>query len=143
MQTRAPGFLRELYAGIQASELRASLLVLTLVGLVLAAVAARNPGRSGWAYAMLVFGAVIGVNALAHVGFAIAFRSYMPGLVTAVLVTLPISAVVLIRGRREAWVPRTAYWTIAPAAIIVHGPLLAGFVRATIGVVRAIGRGAA
>ena len=143
MQGRAPAFLRSFYTGIQVSELRTSLLVLTIVALVLAIAASRAPSSPGWSYTMLLFGAVIGLNAVAHVGLSIAFRTYVPGLITAVVLTLPVSIAVMVRGWRDRWVHPAAFWTILPAAVVVHGPALAVFIRTTIGVFRVFTRGAA
>jgi Protein of unknown function with HXXEE motif len=143
MQSRAPMFLRSFYTGIQVSELRTSLIVLTVVALLLATAASRAPGAPGWSYTMLLFCAVIGLNALAHVSLSIAFGTYMPGLITALVLTLPVSVAVLVRGWRDRWVLPSAYWTILPAAVVVHGPVLAVFIRTTISVFRVFIRGAA
>jgi hypothetical protein len=143
LQSRAPTFLRSFYAGIQVSELRTSLFVLTVVALLLATAARRAPSAPGWSYTMLVFAAVIGLNALAHVSLSIAFGTYMPGLITAGVLTLPVSMAVLMRGWRDRWALPAAYWTILPTAVIVHGPALAVFIGTTIGVLRMFTRGAA
>jgi len=132
MQSRAPMFLRSLYSGIQVSELRASLLVLTLIALLLVAAASRAPGARGWSYVMLLLAAVIGLNALAHLGLAIAFGTYMPGLITALVLTLPVSIAVLARAWHDRWVAPGAYCTVLPAAVVLHGPVLAVFIRASI-----------
>lgn len=132
MESSAPRALRAFYEGINASELRASLLVLTLLGLVVTASAVRSPHRSLWAYMMLGFAAVIGVNALAHVALSGIFRTYIPGLLTAVIVTLPVAALALVRARRDKWVSSTAYWTVLPMAVVIHGPVLALFIQTTI-----------
>lgn len=141
MQSRGPGSLRAFYSGIDSSELRASLLILTILGLLVTMTATRRPTRTGSSYVMLVFGAFIGLNALAHVALTVAFRAYMPGLLTALVLTLPISALLLARGRREHWVSSTAYWTVLPVAVLVHGPVLVGFLRITMGLARALARG--
>ena len=138
MQSRAPMFLRSVYAGIQVSELRASLLVLTLAALALAAAASRAPNAAGWSYLMLLLGAVIGLNALAHVALTITFGAYMPGLITALVLTLPVSVAVLARGWRDRWVVPAAYWTLLPAAVVVHGPVLAVFIGTSIRALRAV-----
>ena len=136
MQSSAPLALRAFYEGINASELRVSLTVLTFLGFVATTFAARSPHSPRWAYVMLVFAAVIGVNALAHLVLASIFRTYMPGLITAVIVTLPVAAMTLLRARHEKWVASTAYWTVLPAALLVHGPVLALFIETTIGTFR-------
>ena len=141
MQSRGPGSLRALYSGIDASELRISLLILTTMGLLVIMTAARSPTRPIGSYVMLVFAAFIGLNALAHVALTVAFRAYMPGLLTALVLTLPISALLLARGRREHWVSSPAFWTVLPVAVLIHGPVLAGLFRVTIGLARALARG--
>lgn len=77
---------------------------------------------------MLVFAAVMCLNGLAHAGFSIAWHSYMPGALTAVCVTIPVSLSLLIRSHREAWIAPSLRWTLAPAAIVVHGPVLAALI---------------
>jgi hypothetical protein len=141
MQSRAPSLLRDFYAGIAVSELRISLLILTTLFVLVAGIAARSPAKVSSAYVMLVFGGFIGLNALVHVVLSFAFRTYMPGLLSALLLTLPASVVLLARGRRERWVSPRLYWTIFPAAVLIHGPIMVGFLRASIGVARAFSRG--
>lgn len=131
MQARGPSLLRSFYAGIEVSELRVSLFILTALGLFLALMAARNEESTSGAYIMLVFAALIGLNALMHIALAVTFRTYMPGLITAILLTLPLSLLVLAHGFRERWVSMRAYWSIIPAAVVVHGPLLAAFIIGT------------
>lgn len=143
MQTSAPAFLRAFYAGIEVPQLRFSLLIVTALGVITAIIASRRPEAPGSSYTMLVFAALIGLNALAHMALTVVFRAYMPGLLTAILLTLPTSALVLIRGRRESWISSGAFLTVLPAALVVHGPLLAGFLRASIAVARAFPGGAA
>ena len=87
---------------------------------------------------MLVFAAVIGLNALAHLALSGVARTFMPGLVTAVLMTLPVAIVVCLRARRDRWVSTTAYRTAFPMALVIHGPVLALFVRATIDTLRVL-----
>ena len=141
MQSRAPSLLRDFYAGIEVSEFRISLLILTALGVLVAAIAAQSPTKGSSSYVMLVFGGFIGLNALAHIGLTFAVREYMPGLLSALVLTLPASIVLLARGRRECWVSSSAYWTVLPVAVLIHGPVMVGFIRASIGVARAISRG--
>ena len=133
MQSSAPIALRAFYEGINTSELRASLMVVTLLGAIVTACAVRSPQSSRWAYTMLVFAAVLGLNSLAHVALAGIARSYMPGLVTSLTLTLPVAVIILVRGRREEWVSSSAYWTALSLAVVIHGPVLALFIRTTVG----------
>ena len=129
LQSDAPRFLRELYAGITVFELQVGLIVLTALGIVVTAVAVRSSTASASAFGMMVFAAVLGLNAVAHIGLSIAARSYVPGLVTAIVITLPVSVLLLLRARREAWLSTSVFWAIFPVAALVHGPLLAAFLR--------------
>ena len=140
MQSRAPSFLISFYSGIRTVEFRASLVILSTIGLCLAAIASRRITSGAWSYVMLVFGAVMGLNGLAHAGFSIAWRSYMPGLLTALCVTIPVSLALLIRSRREAWISPALRWTLAPAAVVVHGPVLAALIPLLVGVARWLAR---
>ena len=139
MKFGAPAALRTFYQGITANELRVSLTILTLAGLVLTGLAIRRGLGPRWSYSMLVFAAVIGLNALGHVALSAIARTYIPGLVTALLLTLPVAIMVFVRARRDHWVSATAYWTAFPMALLIHGPVLILFVRTTLGALRAVG----
>ena len=128
MQSRAPNFLRSFYSGIRAVDFRGSLIILSTIGLCLAAIAATRITSRAWSYVMLVFASVMGLNGLAHVGFSIAWHGYMPGTLTAVCLTIPISLALLVRSHREVWIAPSLRWTLAPAAIVVHGPVLVALI---------------
>lgn len=129
LQSQAPRFLRSFYSQVDVSDLRFGLAVLTLLGVTLALIAIRIPRATGSAYAMLVFATVIGINAFAHIVLSVIFRAYMPGLLTAICLCLPVAIALWYRAWKDAWIPRTWIWTVVPAALLVHGPLLAGFIR--------------
>jgi hypothetical protein len=132
MRSEAPGFLRDFYAGITVFELQANLLILTVLGFVVTAVAVRSSSSFASAFGMMVFAALLALNALLHIGLSIASRSYMPGLVTALLITLPVSALLLLRAKHEAWVSTSAFWAVIPVAALVHGPVLGAFLRTSL-----------
>jgi hypothetical protein len=56
----------------------------------------------------------------------------MPGLVTALLITLPVSLLLLRRARQETWVSTAAFWAVMPVAVLIHGPLLVAFLGGTL-----------
>ena len=101
MQSRAPAFMRDFYSGVQVADLRRNLVLLSVIGLVVVALAARSPASRAWSYAMLVFGALIGVNGLTHIAFSLIWRDYMPGSLTAVLATVPIAVGLFVRSQRD------------------------------------------
>lgn len=88
-----------------APEIRLALLVLTVAGFVVTYLSARRGPQSFWAY--LLFGSVVTMLAnvfVPHVSAAILFRSYAPGVVTAVLVNLPVMSFLAVRAVQERWV---------------------------------------
>ena len=129
LRSQAPRFLRSFYSQVDVSDLRLGLAVLTLAGIALALIAIRTPRANGSAYAMLVFATVIGINAFSHIVLSVVFRAYMPGLVTAIFLCVPVAVGLWYRVWKDAWIPRTWLWTVVPGALLVHGPLLAGFIR--------------
>jgi hypothetical protein len=136
MQSDPPGFVRELYAGITVSELQGILLILTAVLLVVLAMAAVFSAAAGSAFAVMVFAALLGLNAVFHVLLFIQTGLYVPGLVTAVLVSLPVSAALLVHARRQRWTPGPAFWVAVPVALLVHGPVLDALFRLSLSLVR-------
>jgi len=129
VQSQAPRFLRSFYSQVDVSDLRLGLAVLTLIGIALALIAIRTPRAPRSTYVMLLFSTVIGINAFAHIMLSVIFREYMPGLLTAIFLCLPVAVALWYRAWKDAWIPRTWLWTVVPAALLVHGPLLAGFIR--------------
>jgi hypothetical protein len=83
-----------------------------------AAVAREVNGWMGIAIASILF-----VNALAHVAGSLVTRSYSPGLVTGVVLYLPLSALVLMR----AWLQATpgAFARGVAAGLVVHALVVA------------------
>jgi len=89
----------------EAAEIRAALVVLTLAAFAVTYLSARRGPGSIWAY--LTFGYIIAMLAnvfVPHVPAAIVFRGYAPGVVTAVLINLPVMSFLAIRMPREGWV---------------------------------------
>lgn len=136
MQSDAPGFLRDAYAGITVSELQGALLILTVIAFVGIVVAAVWPAAVASAFGMMVLAALLGLNAVFHIVLAIQTRAYMPGLVTALLISLPVSVTLLVRARQQRWVPARAFWAVLPAAVLIHGPVLDAVFRLSLRLMR-------
>jgi hypothetical protein len=108
-----------------------ALLIATLVPVAVIAWAALKPDRPMRLWFALLIQAVIFLNALAHVATAlVVVHGYAPGLLSAVLLNLPFSAFVFWKARQEHWLSRTASGLLLPGALLVHGPLLFGLLRA-------------
>jgi len=112
-----------------AGAFHTSLTVLTVVILVWIAIASRSRERSFGVYSIVFLFAVFFCNALVpHVAGAVVFRSYVPGVWTAVLLVIPFFLLWSIRAFREGWVGGTGFAvTVAVAAafyLLAVGPLL-------------------
>lgn len=104
-----------------------ALAVVTLVAGCVAAAVVAWPASTRAAWALLTLEAVMAINALAHVASALfVFGGYAPGLVTAVACNAPFAAWCFRRARRECWVGTRALLATLPAALVLHGPVLAG-----------------
>ena len=136
MQLDAPGFLREAYAGITVSELQGILLILTAITFLGIVVAAVFPAAAASAIGMMALAALLALNAVFHIVMSIQYRAYLPGLVTALLITLPVSVTLLVRARQQRWVPAGVFWTILPASVLIHGPVLDVLFRTSLSLAR-------
>lgn len=88
-----------------ALAIRIALLALALAAFVVTYLSARSGPQGVWAY--LTFGYIVAVlvNVVApHVPASIVVRGYAPGVVTAVLINLPVMSVLAVRAVRERWV---------------------------------------
>lgn len=88
-----------------ALVVKLALVVLTLAAFVVTYLSARYRPQSFWAY--LLFGCIVAMLAnvfVPHVPAAIWFRGYAPGVVTAVLINLPVMSYLTARAVKEEWV---------------------------------------
>jgi hypothetical protein len=137
MQSEAPAFLRDAHAGITVPELQGSLLILTAIALSGIVVAAVFSAAAASAFGMMALAALLGLNAFFHIVLFIQTGAYMPGLVTALLITLPISVTLLERARHQRWVPSRAFWAAVAVGVVAHGPVLDALFRMSLNLMRA------
>jgi uncharacterized protein with HXXEE motif len=98
-----------------------ALLVATAIPIGLALLARRR-ASGGWAtYGLLLVAAVMLVNVVWHLAVALAVRGYAPGVVTAVVVNLPVMALGLRWARRGAWLSKGALWLNIATGVMLHG----------------------
>ena len=105
-----------------AAEIIAALVVFTAAAFAVTYLSARRGPESIWSY--LTFGYIVAMLAnvfVPHVPAAIVFRGYVPGVVTAVLINLPVMSILLLCLLREGWVRG---WRVAIFGIGV--PLMLG-----------------
>ena len=88
-----------------AGAFRYAVAVLTVAAFVVTYLSERKGKESVWAY--LLFGYIVAMLAnvlIPHIPASFVFRSYTPGVVTAVLINLPVMGFLSIRAVREGWV---------------------------------------
>jgi hypothetical protein len=111
-----------------AGAFRFAVAVLTLAAFVVTFLSERKGKETVWAY--LTFGYIVAMLAnvfIPHIPASLVFRSYTPGVVTAVLVNLPVMGFLSIRAVREGWVSgrkAVAFGVAVPLAIAAMIPML-------------------
>jgi hypothetical protein len=106
-----------------AVQYRQALLLLTIAGFVLLLVARR---WARWSYPVVVVQAVMTMNVATHVAGALLLGGYAPGLLTALVVQAPTSALLFHRVRADGWLSRTQWRLLPILAAVLHGPGLIG-----------------
>ena len=102
-----------------AHHLPIALLLATVLPLIVIGLAAINK-RQALLMAALFVEAILLVNAFAHVLTAVLLQSYVPGLITAVLINLSFGVYVLRRAVGEQWIRVQVAWQLIAAAIALH-----------------------
>lgn len=113
-----------------AEEIRGALLVLTLAAFAVTWLCARAGKQSLWAY--LLFGGVVTmlVNVFVpHVPATLLFGEYTPGVVTAVLINLPLMNWLALRAVREQWVIGSKAVAFGAGVPITIGGVILGWLR--------------
>jgi hypothetical protein len=105
------------------------LLVVTLAAFAVTALSAREGEESPWAY--LLFGAIstMLLNVfIPHLPATLFFGGYTPGVVTAVLINLPLMSILLFQAVRDRWVSGRKAIVYAPLVpVAVGGSIAAAF----------------
>lgn len=107
----------------EAEAIYLALAVVTLIPIGFA-VLARRPGSTSWAtYGLLLVAAVLLVNIVWHLLAAAALGGYSPGVVTAVVINLPVTILALRWAIRNAWLSRRGVAGMLLVAVFLHGPI--------------------
>jgi len=102
-----------------AHHLPIALLLATVLPLILIGLAIISK-RQALLVAALFVEAILLVNAFAHMLTAMLLQSYVPGLITAVLINLPFGVYVLRRAVGERWIRVQVAWHLIALAIALH-----------------------
>ena len=118
-----PEIARSLFGGIHTRQFASAVVVLFVGYLIVAALGARAAarGRLPWPY-VVVTGAFVG-NGITHVLQAAAFRGYTPGVVTAVLISLPYGWLAARALVREGLATRQSLLVALAVGIAAQVPL--------------------
>src|SRR2546422_671570 len=88
-----------------AAAIWVALLLLTAVAYAITALSAKHGRQSVWAYLLFGYVAAMLINVFVpHVPAAMVFGTYAPGVITAVLIDLPIMSILLFQAVRDQWV---------------------------------------
>jgi hypothetical protein len=104
-----------------AAKIRAVLVVLAVAAFAVTYLSARNGPKSICSY--LLFGSIVTMLAnvfVPHVPATLIYRAYAPGVITAVLVNLPVMTLLSLRAVRDGWVSgwkAAAFGAIVPVVI--------------------------
>jgi hypothetical protein len=131
-QALPPTGLLAVNGGATAERLWFAPAVVTVVPIVLGVwvLCSRESRYAVWS--LLLIQATLLLNALWHVAAAaVLFGGYAPGLVTAVGLNVPLAVYLLRRAGRERWTSRRALYALPPAALVLHGPVLAALLALT------------
>lgn len=116
------------HAPVGAREFRFAVAILSLAAAVAAALALWQGPESFGAYVLTGYALAMLANVAApHLAATIATQRYMPGTATAVLLNLPVTALLLRTAFVEGWVSTPTFLWAGPAvvvAIVAAIPLL-------------------
>ena len=104
--TWLPGFWqnRSWHLPISAAEFRIAAGLVAILAYMLTYLSIRGGKKSVSAYMMASFSTIMFLNAIWHIAAAVYVRSYAPGVVTAILLVLPVTIYLLRRALREGYV---------------------------------------
>jgi hypothetical protein len=103
-----------------------ALAALSVLAFLLAAAVSMRPRSRRLLWLLFALESAVALNVLAHVvAAALVFRGYGPGLLTALFVNAPFAFYCFARAKREHWLSRRALYATLPAALVLHGPVLA------------------
>jgi hypothetical protein len=119
---------REVPVHPNSGAFRFAVAALTLAAFVITYMSARKGKESVWAYLMFGYIAAMFANVfIPHLPASLILHSYTPGVVTALLINLPVMSLLAIGAVREGWVSgrkAVTFGIAVPLAIAGIIPLL-------------------
>lgn len=74
--------------------------------------------HAAYEWFLVTFATLVVVNALLHVLGTVVFGSYSPGLVTGLLLYVPVGSLILVGGRRK--LPQTRFVAAVAFGVVIH-----------------------
>lgn len=127
VRTGMPRFLRVFLPPVTYEQFLVCLVLLTALAIFCAWFGQIERDRSWGVYVLVGLQMVLLINVFAHITTLAVVGHYTAGSVTSLLVNLPFSIYLLRRAVLEEWVGRRALLLLIPAALVVHTPVLFGF----------------
>ncbi len=107
---------------VTADQMLVAIILATLIGWALAIACWSAPRGSKRLYVLLGLQAIMALNILTHVGGTILAASYVPGVITALLLELPLTILLFRQARREEILSRRALAMTFGAGLLAYGP---------------------
>jgi hypothetical protein len=118
---RLPASVQHVVGPLSVQDVRLALGLATAIPLGVSLWAAAAPGSRAAVWLLVAFWAALLLNVAWHVAAAlVVLPGYAPGVATAVVVNLPLSALVLRQALRDDWVSRAGRRALLPAAVVLH-----------------------
>lgn len=127
VRTGMPRFLRVFLPPVTYEQFLVSLVLLTGVAFACAWFGKIERDRSWGAYVLLCLQMVLLINVAAHITTLAVVGHYTAGSATSLLINLPFSIYLLRRAWKEEWVGKRGFLLMIPLAVVVHTPILFGF----------------
>jgi hypothetical protein len=113
------------HSPVGAGEFRIAAVLLTAVGYVVTYWSLRSGKEGRGSYLLAGFAFAMLLNVIFHVAATVGLREYAPGVVTAVLINLPVMSYLLLRMFQERWVrwPKAIVaLVLVPVALVLSIP---------------------
>lgn len=112
------------YKFVQATDLQftVSVVILTVLVFLITYMAVKHP-KGNWMNLFMVVASLIFINAIIHIIQALIFRSYVPGLITGLLI-LPYSLILFHRIFQEKLINKSSMALILLMGLILQIPII-------------------
>jgi hypothetical protein len=101
------------------ASIRTTLVLITLLGFLWTALAALSHNPTNTAFMLLPFAGIGFLNSLQHLFYTVYFRQYAPGVITSLVLLLPITCYLTFKAIQENLVP--VVYVLALGLLVILG----------------------